>query len=342
MNIIYNFIILITVFLFQNYAESKEYKVAFYSDFEPISYSLERDVLSPKFNEAQGYEVDLLKAMAFIPHSDMTFQFFGVKVWNDIWLKPYLDPKIDIAIGGITQEDRRTLNAEQVPVVATTRSDLIFKQSLLMKEGDASCIKTHEHLSCSYVIGAVRGTTGEYRFLAQSNILTNLESGMITKGVTVVLENKKQITSDGSLSIYDPLIAHRAMLVPPNCLLPIVKYFIAEDSMIPALEAGHIDGIARGYIGNQLVAEKSNGTFVVTAVYSLECPKQESITCKKSENSVMYTKIDAKDLRSKLNNYIEHLTDNGKIGYEEWKIDHQVFLKRAKQYDQHQQLATSG
>lgn len=318
--------------LFQNIAESKEYKVAFYSDFEPISYSVDRDASSPHFNEARGYEVDLLKAMEAIPNSDMTFKFFGVKVWNDIWLKPYTDSNIDMAIGGITQEERRTLNAEKIPVVATTRSDLVFKQSLLMKAEDASRIKGHEDLTCSYVIGAVRGTTWEYRFLAQSDMLTHLETGLITKGVTVILDNKKNITSDGSLSIYDPLIARRTMLVPPNCLLPLVKYFVAEDTMIPALEEGYIDGIARGYIGNQLVAEKSNGKFIVTAVYSLECPKQESITCKKSENSVMYTKLDSKELLAKLNQYIEFLTEDGKIGYEDWKKDPQVFLKRAKQY----------
>lgn len=332
--LIYNLIFIITIFMFKNSVESKEYKVAFYSDFEPISYSADRDVSSPQFNEARGYEVDLLKAMEAIPGSDMTFKFYGVKVWNDIWLKPYTDPNIDIAIGGITYEERRTVNAENVPIVATTRGDVIFKQSLLMKSEDANRIKTHADLSCSYVIGAVRGTTGEYRFLAESDILTNLETGLITKGITVVLDNKKQITSDGSLSIYNPLLARRTMLIPPNCLLPLVKYFVAEDTMIPALEEGYIDGIARGYIGNHLVAEKSHGKFVVTAIYSLECPKQESIVCKKSENSVMYIKLDSKDLLTKLNRYIEYLTEDGKIGYEEWKTDPQVFMKRAKLYNE--------
>jgi hypothetical protein len=326
------FFLIIAFSCFQNYVQSKEYNVAFYSDFEPISYSANRNAISTGFDEARGYEVDLLKAMEKIPGSTMTFKFHGIKVWNDIWLKPSTDPIIDIAIGGITFEERRTVNADNVPVVATTRSDLIFKQSLLMKEEDANRVKSHADLSCGYVIGAVRGTTGEYRFLAQSDILTNLETGLIMKGITVVLDNKKQITSDGSLSIYNPLLARRTMLVPPNCLLPIVKYFVAEDTMIPALEEGYIDGIARGYIGNHLVAERSNGKFIVTAVYSLECPKQESITCKRSENAVMYTKIDAKELLAKLNRYIEYLTDNGAIGYEEWKKDPEVFLKRAKQY----------
>lgn len=151
----------IFLFLFSlAFLEGKEYQVAFYSDFEPISYSDSRDPANPQFESPEGYEVDLLRAMEAIPGSDMTFKFDGVKEWNDIWLLPYTHPKIDIAIGGITREDSRLLNEEGKQVVANTHKTTQFKQSLLMTAKEAVHIKNHEDLTCAYVVGAVRGTTG--------------------------------------------------------------------------------------------------------------------------------------------------------------------------------------
>jgi ABC-type amino acid transport substrate-binding protein len=313
--------------------EGKDYQVAFYSDFEPISYSANRDPSAPEFNHAKGYEVDLLKAMQAIPGSNMTFVFHGVKKWDNIWLSPYTNTKIDIAIGGISREDRRLLNKEGKQVLANTHKTTQFKQSLLMNAKESTHIKKHEDLTCAYVIGAVRGTTGEYRYLVQANIIEDLDKGQIKKGITVVLEDKSFITSNGYLSIHDPKITTRSMLIPPDCSLPITKYFVAEDSMIPALKDGYIDAIARGYIGNKLVADKSNGKFTVNAIYSLECPKQESITCSKSEESVFFVKIENKELIDKLNQYIDYLTDNGKIDYDAWTSNNNVFMERAKNYE---------
>lgn len=331
--IITPFIFLILFFSSIVQAEGKDYQVAFYSDFEPISYSANRDPSSPEFNNAKGYEVDLLKAIQTIPGSDMTFVFNGIKEWNNIWLLPYTNPKIDIAIGGISREDVRLLNKEGKQVVANTHKTTQFKQSLLMKAKESERIKNHEDLTCAYVIGAVRGTTGEYRFLAQANIIEDLDEGQIKKGMTVVLEDKSFITSDGSLTIYDQKIATRSMLLPPDCTLPLTKYFVAEDSMIPALEDGYIDGIARGFIGNKLVADRSNGKFSVTAIYSLECPKQESVTCARKEESVFFVKVANMELIDKLNKYIDYLTDDGKIDYDDWVKNRNVFMDRAKNYD---------
>ena len=216
-----------------------------------------------------------------MPGTDMTFVFHGVKEWNNIWLSPYTDPKIDIAIGGISREDKRLLNKEGKQVLAHTHKTTQFKQSLLMNAKKSTHIQKHEDLTCAYVVGAVRGTTGEYRYLVQANIIEDLDNGKIKEGITVILEDKSFITNDGFLSIQDPLIATRSMLIPPDCSLPITKYFVAEDSMIPALKEGYIDAIARGYIGNKLVADQSNGEFIVNAIYSLECPKQDSVSCLK-------------------------------------------------------------
>lgn len=313
-------------------AEGATYQVAFYSDFEPISYSENRDISTPEFNHAKGYEVDLLKAIEAIPGSNMSFVFHGVKEWNNIWLSPYTNPKIDVAIGGISREDKRLLNKEGKQVLANTHKTTQFKQSLLMNAKESTHIKNHDDLTCAYVVGAVRGTTGEYRYLAQANIIGDLDKGLIKKGITVVLEDKSYITSDGTLSIHDPRIATRSMLIPYDCSLPITKYFVAEDSMIPALKEGYIDAIARGYIGNKLVADKSNGKFIVNAIYSLECPKQESINCSKSEEAVFFVKIENKELLDKLNQYIDYLTNNGKIDYDAWTSNHSIFMERAKNY----------
>lgn len=329
-----SFVFLILFFSSFFQVQGKEYQVAFYSDFEPISYSENRDPSTPEFNHAKGYEVDLLKAIQAIPGSNMTFVFHGIKEWDNIWLSPYADSKIDIALGGISREEKRLLNKEGKLVLANTHKTTQFKQSLLMNAKESAQIKNHEDLTCAYVVGAVRGTTGEYRYLVQANIIDDLDKGQIKKGITVVLEDKTVITSDGSLSIHDPKIATRSMLIPPSCSLPLTKYFVAEDSMIPALKDGYIDAIARGYIGNKLVADKSDGKLTVKAIYSLECPKQESITCSKSEESVFFVKIENKELLDKLNQYIDYLTNNGKIDYDTWTSNHDIFMERAKNYTQ--------
>jgi len=324
---------IIYLFLFSTaFLNGNEYQVAFYSDFEPISYSESRNSADSKFDNPKGYEVDLLKAMEAIPGSDMTFRFHGVKEWNNIWLAPYTNPKIDIAIGGIAREDKRLVDEEGKQVVATTHGTTRFNQSLLMNAKESLRIKKHEDLTCGYIVGAVRGTTGEYRYLEKTKIINDFDEGFIKKGMIVVLEDKSFLVSNGSLSIYDPKVAKRTMLIPPDCSLPITKYFIAEDTMIPALQEGSIDAIARGYIGNKLVADKSNGQLAVTAIFSLECPKNESITCSKKEESVFYVKVENKELLEKLNRYIDYLTDNGKIDYDDWKMNKNIFLERAKNY----------
>lgn len=325
-------IFLCFLFLFSLFLQADEYNVAFYSDFEPVSYAVNRDPHNPDFNTPKGCEVDLLKAIEAIPNSNISFKFHGVKDWNNIWLQPYHNPNIDLAIGGITRENSRLLGADGKQVVDVTHKTLNFKQSLLMNTKNSKEIKNHEDLTCAYVVGAVRGTTGEYRYLAQSNLINDIDSGLLKKGIVVTLENKKFIISDGTLSIYDPSIENRSMLIPPTCSSAITKYFVAEDSMIPALNDGFIDAIARGYIGNKLVADRSKGELEVKAIYSLECPRQQSVTCTKKEEAVFFVKKENTELLEKLNRYIDYLTDNGKIDFDHWQANQSIFLQRGKNY----------
>jgi hypothetical protein len=108
------------------YAEKTTYHVAFYSDFEPVSYSVSRDPRSPGFHQMQGYEYDLLKAMEKIPGANFSFQFYGVKEWNGLWISPFLHKEVDIAVGGIIAEASRTcVNGERV--VNFTEKTLSFR-----------------------------------------------------------------------------------------------------------------------------------------------------------------------------------------------------------------------
>lgn len=267
--------------------------------------------------------------MESIPGSDMNLHFHGVKIWDKIWLAPYTDPSIDIAMGGITREEKRTEN-NHLQVVDYTHKTVSFMQSLLMHKVDAAKIKTHDDLTCAYVVGAVRGTTGEYRFLARAGIINDLQAGLIKKGTTVILKNKDTITSNGTLSIYNNKLKDRIKLLPGDCKTATVNYFLAEDSMIPALQDGAIDAIARGYIGNKLVADRFPNTLSVGAIFSLE--SSEKKLGNQKEEAVFYVKHGDQKLLRKLNTYIDYLTDKGKIGYEDWKKEPSIFMIRAEHY----------
>ena len=308
---------------------AETYHAAFYSDFKPISFSISRNPDSPEFHLPQGYEADLLSAIELIPQANMHFTYTGIKKWDGIWTAPNTSSKIDFVFGGITKEIERMENEKKEKVLSVTNKTVSFKQSLLILAKHVNRIKSHKDLDCHDVVGAVIGTTGEYRFLAQAKYVNNLRDGFLAKQTKVETENGI-VLSDGKLSIYDPSLKNRKRLLPPpECELPEVRYFVAEDTMIPALEKEEIVAIARGYIGNQLVAEHSNGKFVVTALFSLKCESEES-QCK--EEAVFYLKKDNQALKNKLNQFIDYLTDNGKIDYDQWKANPKIFKERALVY----------
>lgn len=312
--------------------DAKEYQVAFYTGFEPVSYSASPEPSDPGFNDARGYEIDLLKAIEAIPDSNMSFKFHGVNQWRDIWLTPYRSPEIDLVVGGIDEEERRKKNSIGKKVVDVTHKTLTFKQSLLMNKSDAAKVKTFNDLNCDYTIGVIRESTEENRFLLQSKLIGNLQLGKIRKGAKVVLENKDEITSDGELRIYEPKLKTRTMIIPPDCPAPKVKYYTDEPLMYSDLNEGKINGIASDHIGNQFEASKSNGKLFVTAISTLDCPHEKSIDCDKPEYATMYLKADDKELQDKLNKYIDYLTNNGAIEFEDWKANPNIFMQRAKNY----------
>lgn len=256
------------------FAAEDSYQVAFYTDFEPVSLSESRDPNAEGFNSALGMEPAIIRAMELIPGSTLRFEFRGVKQWDQLWMKPVTDKDIDIAIGGMTIEERRTRDENGKQVITFSHPTLQFKQSLLILAENQKFIKTHKDLRCTEIVGAVPGTTGEFRFLVQAGIINNLKEGFIEEGVTVVLPRRGYKRSDGKLSIYDPTLSARLYLIPSNCNLPLVRYFVGEDEMIPALMEKDIHAIARGYIGNTLVAERFPEELFVTAVYSLEDSEQ--------------------------------------------------------------------
>lgn len=321
-------LIIISVSLAAEGHETKLYTVGFYSDFEPISYSKVRTEETEGFDEALGYEPDLLRAIEKIPSSAMAFQFKGIKQWDQIWMAPVLYDGIDIGIGGITIEAGRTMDTEGDQVTTFTHPSVKFKQSLLTLAEYQGSLVTHQDLNCTDIVGAVPGTTGEYRFLVQAGIINNLEEGLIREGVSVVIQNRGYKTSNGELSIYDPSLKNRIYLIPGQCTVPLVRYFVGEDEMIPALLEKHITAIARGVIGNTLVADHYPTELFVTAIYSLE-GVSEGESCL-NENAGFSIRLEDADLLKQLNFYIDFLTDNGKIGYEQWRANPKVFEERAK------------
>ena len=50
----------------------------------------------------------------------------------------------------------------------------------------------------------------------------------------------------------------------------------------------------------------------------------------KSEESVFFIKIENSELVNKLNQYIDYLTNDGKIDYDAWASNNNIFLERAK------------
>ncbi|MBB63748.1 MAG: hypothetical protein CMO81_01655 [Waddliaceae bacterium] len=326
------FIIFVLISSLTIHAET--YKVGFYTDFEPISYAASRIEGTENFDQALGYEPDLLRAIERASKGELCFEFQGIKVWENIWMAP-IQNNVDIGIGGITIEDTRTKDSSGDKKIVFTKPTVDFHQSLLCLFSNKNAIKHHKDLNCSDTVGAVRGTTGEYRFLTQTGIINNLNDGLIKKGVTVVLKDRGFKRSDGNLSIYSEELKSRKYLIPSDCSLPLVRYFLAEDSMIPALLEKHISAIARGYIGNRIVAEQYPEDLVVTAIYSLECEaqgKKSREVCKEKEQAGMTVNIENEKLFTALNKYILFLTDEGAITYEKWLDDPQVFEKRADLY----------
>ena len=81
-----------------------------------------------------------------------------------------------------------------------------------------------------------------------------------------------------------------------------------------------VDAIAREEIDNAGAAHWSDGDLVVTALDSLV------------EYGGFTVDADNTELLASLNERIDYLTDNRRIGYAEWRADPTVFMQRAAQW----------
>lgn len=111
--------------------------VAFYAFFAPVSYSADEDPNSPGFSRHMGYEAGLLSALEAMPGTGLSFVRRPIADWPGIWLLP-ATPVFDMAGGGITILESRTLDAAGAPAVTFTSGHIAFRQSLLVRSEDAA------------------------------------------------------------------------------------------------------------------------------------------------------------------------------------------------------------
>ena len=307
--------------------EGRVLNAGFFAFFEPVSYSADMDPASPGFNNHLGYEADLLTALEEMEDSGLSFSRQGIAAWPDIWLRP-AGAEFDIVGGGITILDSRTLDAVGQRVVTFTSGHILFRQSLLVRAADAQRIATHEDLTSDIRVGVLVGTTGESRLLE----LTGLASadGALAEGARLETSGGR-VVADGTSNYFitaagaSPNVSGRKRLHPPLETMPQVVYFAggdAEAAMLDALDSGQIDAVGRGEVGNRQVTAASGGAYAVTAL--------DAAT---ETGGFTLAAVDA-ELASCIDDRLNWLTDDQRIGYAEWLDDPSVFLRRAQLWNQ--------
>ena len=298
----------------------------FYAFFAPVSYSANADPASDGFNTHLGYESDLLTALEAMEGPELSFSRRGIAQWDYIWLLPARS-EYDLIGGGITILDSRTKDSSGSKVVNFTSGHIAFRQSLLVRDGDAERLASHADLTSDVRVGALAGTTGEFRLLELTGLVHN--DGVLASGVRVDTP-QGTVVADGSSSYVitaageSENLMERRYLHPPLENMPQVVYLgdeAGEVELLNALADGTIDALARGEIGNRDASSVSNSQFVVTALD--DAAEHGGFT------------LDAKDkaLASCLDERINWLTDNRNIGYAEWMEDSAVFMQRARMWN---------
>ena len=298
--------------------------VGFYAFFDPVSHSADPDPASAGFNTHLGYEADLLTALEAMEGAGLSFSRRGIAPWDDIWLRS-ADPEYDIVGGGITILDSRTRNASGEEVVSFTSGHVTFRQSLLVRAEDAGRIASHADLTSDMRVGVLADTTGERRLLELTGLVD--ADGVFVAG-TRIEAGAGTLTTDGSadytieFAAESPDLEGRRHLYPPLEDMPQVVYLggeTGESELLEALRGGDIDALARGEVGNLEAASASNGAFAVAAL-------DEAV-----ELGGFTVAVEDSELRSCLDEKINYLTDDRRIGYAEWATDPQVFMRRAVQ-----------
>ncbi len=296
--------------------------VGFYAFFDPVSHSADPDPASEGFNTHQGFEADLLTALEAVDGAGLSFSRRGLARWDDIWLQS-AGPAYDIVGGGITILDARTRNVVGEKVVAFTSGHVKFRQSLLVRAEDAGRIASHRDLTSGMRVGVLAGTTGERRLLELTGLAD--ADGVLVAGTRIETTAGTR-TADGSATYTidfaadSPDLKGRRHLYPPSANMPQVVYLgdeTGEAELLDALRAGDIDALARGEVGNLEAASASEDAFAVTA-------RDDAI-----ELGGFTLAVEDAQLRACLDEKINYLTDDRRIGFAEWATDSQVFMRRA-------------
>lgn len=307
--------------------EERVLNVGFYAYFAPVSYSADEDPDSKGFHTHLGYEADLLTALEAIDGAGFSFSRHPIATWDDIWLQA-ASPQYDIIGGGITILDARTRDAAGNQVVTFTSGHITFRQSLLVRAADAPRLTAHDDLTSDLRVGALAGTTGEFRLLELTGLVD--ANGVLAAGVridtpagTVVADGSPDyvITAAGE----SPILAGRQRLHPPSHTMPQLVYLgeqTGELELLDALGAGTIDAVARGEIGNRDAAYARGDAFVVTALDE------------KVEHGGFALAAENTELASCLDRMINWLTDNRRIDYAKWREYPAVFMRRAAMWNE--------
>ena len=299
--------------------------VGFYAYFAPVSHSADEAPGSPGFNTHRGYEADLLTALEAMNGVGLSFNRHAIAEWPGIWLKSAGD-EFDIVGGGITILDSRTRNDDGDTLVAFTNGHIAFRQSLLVRTEDADQLSSHDSLTSDMRVGALAGTTGEARLLQLTGLAD--ANGVLAAGTRLETASGL-VTADGSADYVitaagtSPVLEGRRHLHPPADTMPQVVYLgdeLGERELLEALANGDIDALARGEIGNADAVQESGGAFVVTALD--DAVEYGGFTVAAGDT----------DLLARLNERIDYLTDNRRIGYAEWLANPAVFMERAQRW----------
>ncbi len=308
-------------------AEDRTLRFGFFPSYAPVSYSADPDPDSPGFGEHLGYEADLLTALEAMEGAGLRFDRQPIAEWPEIWLRP-AGPDFDIVGGGMTILASRTLDAEGDQVVEFTSGHITFRQSLLVRSEDADRYATHGDLTSDDRVGVMRSTTGEGRLL----ILTGLtdSQGRLTASAQVVTDTDT-LVADGSDQFVitpagsSPNVENRRLIEPPSPDMPVVVYLedtATEADLQEAVRTGAIDAYASEEIGNleAVHAHRDEDIFAVTA-HDTEV-----------ELGGWTLSVTEPDLIWCLNQRLDYLTDNRRIGYAQWRADPQIFLGRAQSW----------
>ena len=290
----------------------------FYPDFRPVSYA------GGSSNTHMGYEADLLTAMEAMDGVGLSFERRPIDRWDGIWLKS-AGPDYDVVGGGITILDSRTRNDEGNPAVAFTNGHVSFRQSLLVRAEDKERLARYADLTSTVRVGVLAGTTGEARLLQLVGLAD--AQGVLAAGVRAMTPSG-EVMADGTpaytitAAASSPSLSGRRTLIPPSDGAPQVVYLgeeLGDADFLDALRNQRIDALARGEVGNREAARDDG--LVVTALDT------------EVEYGGFTVAAGDRELLRKLDEHIDWLTDNRRIGYAEYLADPAVFMKRAEAWN---------